>query len=86
MFLIDLRESMEKLGNSELAAEYRKKADPMSALVGKVVPNFSATDLQGKPISLQGYRGKVVLLDFLGGLVWTLRWRDAERQRGLRDP
>ena len=54
----------ERLGNSELAAEYRKKADPMSALVGKVVPNFSATDLDGKPISLQDYRGKVVLLDF----------------------
>ncbi|MDE0017569.1 MAG: TlpA disulfide reductase family protein [Candidatus Poribacteria bacterium] len=36
----------------------------MSALVGKVVPNFSATDLHGKPISLQDYRGKVVLLDF----------------------
>lgn len=54
----------EKLGNSELAAEYRKKANPMSELVGKVVPDFTATDLDGKPISLQQYRGKVVLLDF----------------------
>ena len=54
----------EKLGNSERAAEYRKKADPTSELVGKVVPNFSATDLDDKPISLQDYRGKVVLLDF----------------------
>ena len=54
----------EKLGNSELAVEYREKTDPMSALVGKVVPNFSATDLHGKPISLHDYRGKVVLLDF----------------------
>ncbi len=54
----------EKLGNSELAAEYSKKADPMAELVGKVIPDFSATDLDGKPISLQQYRGKVVLLDF----------------------
>ncbi len=54
----------EELGNSELAVEYRKKADPMSGLVGKVVPDFSATDLDGKPISLQQYRGKVILLDF----------------------
>ena len=54
----------EKLGNTELAEEYRQKADPMSELIRKVVPNFSVTDLDGKPISLQNYRGKVVLLDF----------------------
>lgn len=54
----------EELGNTELAEEYRKKADPMSELVGKIVPNFSAIDLDGKPISLQQYQGKVVLLDF----------------------
>ncbi|MCG9130136.1 redoxin domain-containing protein, partial [Candidatus Poribacteria bacterium] len=54
----------EELGNSKLAAEYRKKVNPMSELIGKVVPDFSATDLDGKPISLQQYRGKVVLLDF----------------------
>ncbi len=54
----------EELGNSEIAEEYRKKADPTSELVGKIVHDFSATDLDGKPISLQQYRGKVVLLDF----------------------
>ena len=53
-----------ELGNSELAEEYRKKVNPMVELVGKVVPDFSATDLEGKPISLQQYRGKVILLDF----------------------
>ena len=53
-----------ELGNSELAGEYRRKADPMSGAVGKVVSDFSATDLDDKPISLQQYRGKVVLLDF----------------------
>ena len=54
----------ERLGNTERAEEYRKKADPMSGLIGEVVPNFSATDLDGKLLSLQDYRGKIVLLDF----------------------
>ena len=66
--LEELARIHEKLGNSDLAAEYRRKADPMSELVGKGVPGFSATDLDGNPISLQDYRGKVVLLDFWG--VW----------------
>ena len=54
----------EKLGNVEMAKAYQLKADPALALVGKPVPDFSAIDLDGKPISLQDYRGKVVLLDF----------------------
>ncbi len=66
--LDELARIHEELGNSELAEEYRKKVNPMSELVGKVVPDFSATDLDGKPISLQQYRGKVILLDFWG--IW----------------
>ena len=54
----------ERLGNAELANEYRLKADPVLALIGKTVPDFSAMDLDGNPISLEQYRGKVVLLDF----------------------
>ena len=54
----------ERLGNTELANEYRIKANPALALIGKTVPDFSATDLDGNPISLEQYRGKVVLLDF----------------------
>ena len=57
-----------KLGNTELADVYDRKADPKYELWGKPVTDFSATDLDGNPISLQGYRGKVVLLDFWG--VW----------------
>lgn len=53
-----------KLGNTELADVYDRKADPTYELIGKPVPDFSATDLDGNPISLQEYRGKVVLLDF----------------------
>ncbi len=66
--LAELARIHEEFGNSDLAAEYRQKADPMSELVGKVVPDFSATALDGKPISLQQYRGKVILLDFWG--IW----------------
>ena len=54
----------ERLGNAELANEYRIKAEPALALIGKTVPDFSATDLDGNPISLEQYRGKVILLDF----------------------
>ena len=57
-----------KLGNIKLADAYDRKADPTYELIGKPVPAFSATDLDGNPISLQDYRGKVVLLDFWG--VW----------------
>ena len=53
-----------KLGNTELADVYDRKADPKYELWGKPVPNFSAIDLDGNPISLQDYRGKIVLLDF----------------------
>ena len=62
--LEELARIHQKLGNFDLAAAYQKKADPMLELVGQGVPDFSATDLDGKPISLQDYRGKVVLLDF----------------------
>ena len=36
---------------------------------GKPASDFSATDIDGKPISIQQYRGKVVLLDFWA--VWN---------------
>ena len=53
-----------KLGNIELADVYDRKADPTYELIGKPVPEFSVTDLNGNPISLQDYREKIVLLDF----------------------
>ena len=59
----------ERLGNAELAEAYGRKFDPRYELLGMPVPDFSATDLDGNPISLQDYRGKVVLLDFW--LLWS---------------
>ena len=65
-----LAEIHQKLGNAELAKEYQQKAKPVLPLIGKPVPDFSATDLDGNLISLQDYRGKVVLLDFWA--VWCI--------------
>ena len=59
----------KELGNTELALEYLSKVWPTLALLGKPVPDFSANDLNGKPISLQDYHGKVVLIDFWA--VWN---------------
>ena len=68
VILFRLADIYEKLGNTELAEIYYRKSDPKYELWGKPVTDFSTTDLDGKPISLQDYRGKVVLLDFWG--VW----------------
>ena len=64
-----LAEIHQELGNTELANEYRKKTDPMADMVGKIVPDFSTKDLNGKAISLHQYKGKVVLLYFWA--VWS---------------
>ena len=64
-----LAEIHDALGNTELAMKYYSKVKPALALLRKPVPDFSATDLDGRPISLQQYRGKVVLLDFWA--VWN---------------
>jgi peroxiredoxin len=54
----------EGLGNTVLAKEYRLKAYPELAWVGQELPDFSAVDLDGTPVSLAEYRGNVVLVDF----------------------
>lgn len=59
-----LAEIYQKLGDAELAKKHRLKAKPVEVLIGEPVPDFLAADLDGKPISLEQYRGKVILLDF----------------------
>ena len=54
----------EEKGNAELAEAYFLKADPKLEMIGKFAPDFSLTDIDGDPISLKEYQGKVVLLDF----------------------
>ncbi len=64
-FVLERLEKIHKLqGNDELAFEYRKKYVPGLKYLGEMVPDFSATDLDGEPISIEAYRGKVVLVDF----------------------
>ena len=54
----------EELGNIELADTYFDKYDSKREMIGKTAPDFSAIDIDGNPISLKDYRGKVVLLYF----------------------
>lgn len=64
-FVLEKIENIYKdQGKTELALEYRKKYVPGLAYIGKMVPDFNATDLDGKAISIEAYRGKVVLVDF----------------------
>ena len=55
----------KKLGKHGLSRRLANAYDEF----GKPAPDFSTTDLDGKPISLQQYRGKVILLDFWA--VWS---------------
>jgi peroxiredoxin len=43
--------------------ERKAKAEAQFA-VGKKFPDFAEQDLEGKPLSLAGFKGKVVLVDF----------------------
>ena len=48
---------------SRRSSAHSKSGGP-SSLVNSVAPDFSLQDLDGKPLNLSSYRGKVVLLDF----------------------
>lgn len=54
----------EELGNVELADAYFDKYDSKREMIGKAAPDISAIDIDGNPISLKDYSGKVVLLYF----------------------
>src|SRR5688572_15539552 len=51
---------MERRG-AQLAAQ---KEHERTYAVGKMFPDFAETDLDGKPLSIANYKGKVVLIDF----------------------
>ena len=64
-----------------------EKAEPMSlALLGKTVPDFSATDLDGKSDFASAISRESRLTRFLGSLVRTLPPRNAECQTGFTIP
>ncbi len=59
----------ETLGETELAQEYPWKPHPefrwaQTAWVGRQLPNFSSTTLDGAPFTFPDYHGKLVLLNF----------------------
>jgi peroxiredoxin len=61
-------------------------------LGGAPAPGFSLQDLDGQPLDLANYRGKVVLLDFWatwcapcrGEIPHFVEWQDKYRQQGLQ--
>lgn len=81
----------EEKGNAELAKSYFLKADPKLEMVGKPAPDVSAIDIDGNPISLKDYRGKVVLLYFwatwcgpcIGNMPIVKKVYDANRDFGF---
>ncbi|MDE0087968.1 MAG: redoxin domain-containing protein [Candidatus Poribacteria bacterium] len=59
----------ETLGETELAKKYPWEPHSefrweQTAWVGRQLPNFSATTVDGAPLSFSDYRGKLVLLNF----------------------
>ncbi len=47
-----------------LAVRHRSVSPHVSGTAAKLAPDFSLTDLSGRPLRLSDYRGKVVVLDF----------------------
>lgn len=45
--------------------------------IGKSAPDFELTKLDGTNIKLSDLKGKKVILNFLGNVVWTLPARNA---------
>ncbi len=56
VYVKDLKEMMEPIKEHQLALEAVK--------VGKVAPVFTLTDLNGKEVSIESFRGKYLLVDF----------------------
>jgi cytochrome oxidase Cu insertion factor (SCO1/SenC/PrrC family) len=64
------QESKQAAGNSNhrggAAITPTQTFGPSELAVGKVAPNITGTDEDGKQFQLSDYRGKVVVLDFWG--------------------
>jgi thiol-disulfide isomerase/thioredoxin len=56
---IKLGEEARKLQAAAIAPETQETMPP-----GSIFPDFQVADLDGKPLSLANYRGKVVMIDF----------------------
>ena len=56
--------TVSKIKTLALAAEYPAALPPRPA-IGAAIPDFTLTDQSGHSISLSGFRGEVVVLDFI---------------------
>ncbi|NLW23087.1 MAG: TlpA family protein disulfide reductase [Tissierellia bacterium] len=57
-------ETVEKSGNEVEEAEESVEGKVTDLAVGKEAPNFTLTNLEGEEVSLEDFRGKIVLLNF----------------------
>jgi peroxiredoxin len=55
---------MGKSADSMIAAIIAKQANQKRLAVGAAFPDFNVKDLEGKPLSVADFKGKVVLVDF----------------------
>ena len=49
-----------------LAAAFTASAQQRGTGIGKAAPEITGQDVDGKPLKLSDYQGKVVLVDFWG--------------------
>ena len=60
--------------HTQMVSYYTEEAKNRSAVLGHPAADWETKDLEGKPHSLKGYRGKVVILDFwYRGCGWCIR-------------
>ena len=74
--LPDLREQIDVQlkKHKQMESYYTEEAQNRSAVLGKPAADWETKDLEGKPHSLKGYKGKVVILDFwYRGCGWCIR-------------
>ena len=72
--------ALEKREAAQMAAEKMQAA----LTVGAQFPDFNEKDVDGKPLSIASYKGKVVLGGFLGDVVPAVPRRTAQCHRHLQ--